>query len=205
MQAIPSSCGHTGQVPVVDLRDGGPVQHAIASRISARALRNECINCLPTGAARMLPLMDSLTRYWLIRSRSNYTAEIGAIARELGFRGIWFLNGCYQWACTAVAREQDGTPWLARTLDWAFAGLGRYAVVARMRGPAGQSENITWPGYVGVLTASAPGRFAACANQAPMLRRTKHPWLRPYDAAVNGLRSAAVRFAPPDHLLRPSF
>ena len=27
-----------------------------------------------------------------------------------------------------------------------------------MRGAAGDFDSVTWPGYVGVLTASAPGR-----------------------------------------------
>ena len=62
-----------------------------------------------------------------------------------------------------------------------------------------------WPGYVGALTASAPGRFAAAINQAPLWRRTRHPWLRPYDMALNALRTWRIRFIPPDHLLRNVF
>ena len=83
-------------------------------------------------------------------------AEIEEIAAALRFPGIWFLNGCYQWGCTALAREQAGVPWLARTLDWPFPGLGRHLEVARMRGPAGDFDNVTWPGYVGALTARRP-------------------------------------------------
>ena len=56
-----------------------------------------------------------------------------------------------------------------------------------------------------MLTASAPGRFAAAINQAPLRRRTRHPWLRPYDLAMNALRTWPVRFCPPDHLLREVF
>jgi hypothetical protein len=149
--------------------------------------------------------MDAVTRAWLRRSRSPYVAEAGAIAEGLGFPGIWFLNGCYQWGCTALAREEAGAPWLARTLDWPFPGLGRHLEVARMRGPAGEYDNVTWPGYVGVLTASAPGRFAAAINQAPMWRRTQRPWLRPLDLALNALHTWGVRFIPPDHLLRQTF
>ena len=48
---------------------------------------------------------------------------------------------------------------LARTLDWPFPGLGRFVELVRMRGPAGEFINVTWPGYVGALTALAPGRF----------------------------------------------
>jgi hypothetical protein len=75
----------------------------------------------------------------------------------------------------------------------------------RMRGKAGDFDNITWPGYVGTLTASAPGRFAASINQAPLRRRTLRPWLRPYDLAANALRTWRIDFMPPDHLLRNVF
>ena len=75
-----------------------------------------------------------------------------------------------------------------------------------MRGACGDFVSVTWPGYVGVLTAMAPQRFAAALNQAPMRRRTRHRWLRPYDFAANALnaRSRADRI-PPDQLLRRAF
>jgi hypothetical protein len=192
-------------VPIVDVRDAGPVRHAAEGRANARALRDKCVDWLPGIGARLLPAIDLVTRRWLKRSRSPYTAEVVAIAAELGFPGIWFLNGCYQWGCTALACEQAGAPWLVRTLDWPFPGLGRHVEVARMRGPAGDFDNVTWPGYVGVLTASAPGRFAACLNQAPMWRRTRRPWLRLYDIALNARHTWGIRHIPPDHLLREVF
>ena len=65
---------------------------------------------------------NSVTRRWLVQSRSSYAGEVKAIAAELDFSGIWFLNGCYQWGCTALSREQDGVAWIARTLDWPFPG-----------------------------------------------------------------------------------
>jgi hypothetical protein len=153
----------------------------------------------------LLPAMDSVTRRWLVQSHSFYADEIEAIAAELGFSGIWFLNGCYQWGCTALSREQDGVCWIARTLDWPFAGLGRHVEITHLQGPAGEFYNVTWPGYVGVLTASAPGRFAACINQGPMLRRTSRPWLRPYDMILNARHTWSIRYIPPDHLLRNVF
>jgi hypothetical protein len=58
---------------------------------------------------------------------------------------------------------------------------------------------------VGALTACAPGRFAAVINQAPLWRRTRHPWLRPSDIAMNALRTWRIRAVPPDHLLREVF
>jgi len=144
-----------------------------------------------------------VARHWLTRSQSPYVDEVRTIADELRFPGVWFLNGSYQWCCTAVAREEDAVPWLARTLDWPFPGLGRHVEVVRMRGPAGEFFNVTWPGYVGALTALAPGRFAAAINQAPMWRRTRVPLLRFYDAAANAICTLSmVRQIPPDQLLR---
>ena len=192
-------------IPLVDIRDDGPIRHATEGRARAQALRDECIDWLPRVASDLLPALDFVTRRWLMRSRSPYAAEIRAIAAALGFPGIWFLNGCYQWGCTALAREQGDAPWLVRTLDWPFPGLGRHVEVARMRGIAGDFDSVTWPGYVGVLTASAPGRFAACINQAPMRRRNGRPWLRPYDLALNALQTWGLRAIPPDHLLREVF
>jgi hypothetical protein len=192
-------------IAVIDIRNGGPVLHALEGRERARALRDECVDWLPRPVAALLPAIDAATRRWLRRSRSPYIAEVEDIVRALSFSGIWFLNGCYQWGCTALACERPGGPWLMRTLDWPFPGLGRHLEVAHMHGAAGDFDNVTWPGYVGTLTASAPGRFAACINQAPLWRRTRRPWLRPYDLVLNALRTARVRYISPDHLLRDVF
>jgi hypothetical protein len=192
-------------VPVVDFRDGGPARHASEDRARALSLRDECLTVFPRRVQRMLPVLDAAARRWLRRSASPYVPEVEAIATAFGFPGIWFLNGSYQWGCTTLAREEAGLPWLARTLDWPFPGLGRHLEIARMRGPAGDFDNVAWPGYVGSLTGSAPGRFAATINQAPMWRRTRHPWLRPYDLALNAMQTWRLRFIPPDHLLRQVF
>jgi hypothetical protein len=192
-------------IPVTDIRAGGPVGHAIDASARARALRDECVRWLPGTAQTLLPGLDALARRWLRRSRSPYVQEIETIAAALGFPGIWFLNGSYQWGCTTAARDEGGAPWLARTLDWPFSGLGRRLEIARMRGDAGEFFSLTWPGYAGALTALAPGRFAAAINQAPLWRRTIKPWLRPYDIAANALGTWRIRFCPPDHLLREVF
>jgi hypothetical protein len=192
-------------IPRVDIRTGGPTRRVTEGLDRARALRDECVAWLPRPAGALLPGVDALTRRWLNRSCSPYVGEIAVIAQALGYPGAWFLNGCYQWGCTALARDEAGAPWLARTLDWPFPGLGRFLEIARMQGPAGEFDNVTWAGYVGVLTASAPGRFAAAINQAPLRRRTRHPWLRPYDMLLNAIRTWRIRFVPPDHLLREVF
>ena len=169
-------------------------------------LRDDCLGWFPRFAAPLLPLLDGMAQRWLRRSSSPYIAEIEAISRSLGFPGIWFLNGSYQWGCTTLARAENGENWLVRTLDWPFPGLGRHAEVARMKGDGGDFFSVTWAGYVGVLTAMAPGRYAACVNQAPMWRRSRHPWLRFYDMAANAVHTwRNVRHMPPDQLLRHVF
>jgi hypothetical protein len=202
----PASTARLATIPIAEIAPGGQVRHAIDALARARSLRDDCLAWLPGAVRLMLPAMDAVTRHWLKRSASPYVVEIAAIAEALDYSGIWFLNGCYQWGCTALVREEEaGTPWLARTLDWPFPGLGRHVEIARMRGAAGAFDTVTWPGFVGALTACAPGRFAACINQAPLRRRTRHPWLRPYDIALNALATGRIRFTPPDHLLREVF
>src|SRR5262245_61930811 len=110
-------------IPVIDLRGGGPAGRAVAARERALSLRNECLTFLPSAARAMLPVCDRITEKWLRRSDSPYIDEAASIAKELGVSGVWFLNGCYQWGCTTLAREEEGAPWLARTLDWPFPGL----------------------------------------------------------------------------------
>jgi hypothetical protein len=193
-------------IPLVDVREGGSLRHARDSRAQARGLRDACLAWFPAAARPLLPLFDALARRWLVRSQSPYVEEVRAIAALLGFPGIWFLNGSYQWSCTALAREEGGAPWLARTLDWPFPGLGRFVELARMQGAAGEFVSVTWPGYVGVLTACAPGRFAAAINQAPMRRRTHGRLLRVYDLAANAAATLLYsRAIPPDQLLRQVF
>jgi hypothetical protein len=193
-------------ISVVDVGDGGALRHAALSSGRARALRDDCLTVFPRAVTPLLPALDGVARRWLTRSGSPYVSEIAEIAATLGFPGVWLLNNSYQWGCTALAREEEGVPWLARTLDWPFPGLGRHTDVVRAMGLAGEYFSVTWPGYAGVLTAMAPSRFAACINQAPMWRRTRQPWLRFYDLAANALHTwVNVRYVPPDQLLRQVF
>jgi hypothetical protein len=193
-------------IPVIDLRDGGPPRHAEEHARQARALRDACLGFLPRAALPLIPALDWAARRWLERARSPYLDEIARIAAALDFSGVWLLNASYQWCCTSLAVEENGVPWLMRTLDWPFLGLGRYAEVAQLRGKCGDFFSVTWPGYVGALTAMAPARFAACVNQAPMRRRTAHRWLRPFDFAANtGAVWRSADLMPPDQLLRLAF
>jgi hypothetical protein len=192
------------EIPFVDVRIGGPVAHAAARREAMEELRAACLAYLPAPARSLVPLGDAVARIWLERSTSPYKAEVMEIARLTGRPGVFLVNTAYEWGCTAACCGD--VPILVRTLDWPFAGLGRGLTVARQSGRAGEFWNVTWPGAVGVLTAVAPGRFAATINQAPLYRRTRGEVLRWIDYAANAIRTyARVRFAPPAHMLRQVF
>ena len=93
-----------------------------------------------------------------------------------------------------------------RTLDWPFQASAATSPWRGCAGAGGDFFSVTWPGYVGALTAMAPGRFAASINQAPMWRRMRHRWLRPYDFAANALKIwRRTDLMPPDQLLRQAF
>ena len=71
--------------------------------------------------------------------------------------------------CTAFAVDTPAGPLQARNLDWSSGNglLSRYTVVTKFTGaPAGEFATLGWPGFVGVLSAVAPGRFAVSLNAA---------------------------------------
>ncbi|MCC7167626.1 MAG: hypothetical protein IT565_08645 [Rhodospirillales bacterium] len=176
-------------------RVSSTAQLARAGRPAALAILAEARRVYTTPALR---LGDRLSRQWLERSRNPYRGEIAEIAGILGRPGGWLLNLSYEWACTSAVEG----PRLARTLDWKLDGLGRHVALAGFVGPAGPYESVTWPGFVGVTTALAQGRFAGALNQAPM-PRTRLPlpldWLR---LRLRVWRGDAL---PPSHLLRRVF
>ena len=188
-------------VPLLDASSAAP----LTSRERALAVREACLGWLPLGGL-LARLADPLVRRCMRRSGTPYFDEIDTVARALGRPGTWLLHGAYLFGCTALADEGSEGPRLRRTLDWPFPGLGQLVEVVRRRGTAGNYLNVTWPGFVGVLTAVAPGRFAAAINQAPMRRRTNLAALLWLDYALNaldGLRGSGR--LPPEHLLRHVF
>lgn len=89
-----------------------------------------------------------------------------------------------------------------RVLDWRTPGLGRHVIAARVESPHGRFVTLTWPGYTGVLTGMAPGRFSAALNQAPMRKAIGFYVL---DWAVSRRRVWTMPHPTPAHLLRSVF
>jgi hypothetical protein len=188
-------------IPLVDVGAAGPLKLLAAERARAEALIAISRRSY-TGAA--MRIGDALSRRWLERSANPYRHQILAIGDALGMPGAALLNMSFEWTCTSgAAPSPDGIGnRMLRVLDWRLAGLGENLVVAREEAPAGVFYNVTWPGAIAVLTAMAPGRFAAAINQAPM---RQYGLTLLGDWAVNRAkvwRSAAL---PPAHLLRQVF
>jgi len=188
-------------IPYFDVSDGGPVDlcRLAPERLEALIAAGR----IHYGSAS-LTIGDRISRTWLARAQNPYVEEIDRIAETVGTAGAFLLNLSYEWTCTTgIGRDPSGPGnRLLRTLDWPLDGLGRNVVVARQSGPAGDYFNATWPGFTGVVTAMAPGRFSAAINQPPMRRWTPSCW---FDWVVNRSRTWRNRALPPVHLLRRVF
>jgi hypothetical protein len=189
------------EIPVVALEASDAAE--LARREGGR------VTALAESAARSYPRWlldfgDRRSRRWLARQDNPYLGEIDRIARAAAVPGVHLLNLSYEWACTTGAAGDhagEGVRML-RVLDWPMPGLGRNLVVARHPGRFGDWFNVTWPGFTGVLTGMAPGRFAAAFNQPPLRKRT--PFLAT-DWVADRIGVWRSRALPPAHLLRRVF
>lgn len=149
-------------------------------------------------------LGDWLSRRWLAKSKNPYRDEIVAVGEALGCRGAALLNLSYEWGCTSAVGPDpagDGNR-LLRTLDWKLPGIGRNVIVVRQHGDAGSYLSVTWPGFVGVVTAMAPGRFAAAINQPDLRVFTRFRWV---DWVLGRHLAWRSKGLPPVHVLRHVF
>jgi len=179
-------------IPLVDL--GAEGLHVLAQRMpeKVRLLAKAGRNLL---SGPVLGFMDRRSRVWLARNETPYRAEIEAVAAIPGVSGAHGLNLSPEWACTSATA--DGR--LVRLLDWPIHGLGGAITVVGHQSPAGPWFNVTWPGFVGVLTGMAPGRFAIAYNQAP-IRWASGVW--PLDWLIERIRIGRHRGLPATHLIR---
>jgi hypothetical protein len=191
------------ELPVIDAPNG-PLHLA---RIQAHQIPHIVALIRQIIPAPLLRIGDAYAARCLRAAGNPYLHEIDEVARLLGQPGAHALNFSFEMGCTAACRSQGdaGSMQLYRTLDWPFR-LGRDVVVARHAPPAGPYDNVTWPGYLGVLTAVAPGRFAAAINQPPMTNSFRTTSLGlPIDWVVNRWRVRKATGLPPAHLLRQAF
>lgn len=183
-------------IPVERLGETGLEQ--LAGRQPERLLE-----LLKAGRRKLSPLglalLDKRSKSWSKKTNNPYHQEIEAIDSAAPMPGIWFMNFCYEWGCTAGLKPTGGAPTLLRTLDWPFDSVGRSVTVAERDGGSGPYWLVTWPGHVGAITVMAPGRFSISINQAPMRRRSP---LMPIDWLLDRMSVGRSSALPPAQLLR---
>lgn len=188
-------------IPVLETGPDFPMATLVAHEARAHALLDMATAAIPSAALRQL---DKVSRRWLEKWENVHLGEIDAIAKRLARPGAYFFSVNYEWGCTCrVAASPDHrSARLIRVLDWRTAGLGANVLAARVKGACGPYVTLTWPGYTGVLTAMAPGRFSAALNQAPMRKAVGFYVL---DWAANRRRVWKMPHPTPAHLLRDVF
>lgn len=191
------------EIPLVDLASDSPF--GLLEKEEERA-----IALIMAGRQQysgfLIDCFDRLSRRWARAVGGPYLSELEAAAAKDLPGGVWFMNHAYEWGCTTAAGADPTVPGvrLLRTLDWPFDGLGRNVVVARHDTAVGPYYNVTWPGFLGVMTAMAPGRFAVAINQAPVMRHGP-PWLPypwPIDWLISRWQTFTGRHPAPAMLLR---
>jgi hypothetical protein len=192
---MPQAAARLPVIPLVELGSAGLDRLALDMPDKVRLLSAAGRSLL---SRPLLAFMDHRSKAWLALNETPYRAEIDRIAAIPGVTGAHGLNCSTEWACTSATN--DGR--LVRILDWPIHGLGGAIVVARHRSAAGPWYNVTWPGFVGVLTGMAPGRFAIAYNQAPVRRRTG---IWPIDWALERIHLGPRRAIPATHLIRRVF
>ena len=188
-------------IPVVECSHNFPLETLTGHDKRAHDLLDRATKGMPAFALRQL---DRASKAWLEKWSNSHLEEIAEIARRLDRPGAYFFSVNYEWGCTCrVSPSPDHkSARLIRVLDWKTPGLGRNVLAARVAAKAGPYVTLTWPGYTGVLTAMAPGRFAGALNQAPMRKACGYFY---FDWAVNRRRVWTMPHATPAHLLRAVF
>ncbi len=193
--------GMVREIPLIDAAGQGPLP-------ALDAAPERLAELVASARRRYGPMAmraaDLASRRWLEKTANPYLGEITGMAGRIGEPGVYMLNLSYEWSCTTGVGPDPSAPGnrLLRTLDWPLDGLGLTVVVSRHETAAGNYFNVTWPGFAGITTAMAPGRFAAAINQPPM--RWTSP-LMVVDWMMNRLGIWRQGGLPPVHLLRKAF
>ena len=195
-------------VPVLRASDPRPASYWA----DAHLILDEVTRYFGMAALRVL---DGASRAWFEWARSPHLGELRAFASKVNRPGVYFLNLSYEWACTVmISGRSDGEVRMQRVFDWGPVTLGRTlcAIHRSPHGSVGSYVSLTWPLFVGEVTAIAAGRFAVALNSAPRLRWwPKHSLLPkgplpPMVSRMLGITGWAPRRSlPPAHLLRKVF
>ena len=197
------------EIPLIDAREGGMAGFVRSQKDKiqklARLTRGQLGWFSRVVAPFVYPVMDTVSKWWLKKTKNPYYEEIKDTAKVVGEKGVYAHNVIYEWSCTtgALKTPERKAPQLVRVMDWLIKGMGKHIAVVHQKGPAGEFHNITWPGLTATFNGVAKGRFAAAINQAPMQRHffggPVTDWFRTHGRVF---KSNAM---PAGHLLRHVF
>ena len=147
-------------------------RRAGAKRLMKAAWDDVATSCAPIVSSLLGPLS------WLVSLAHRavggpYREEMAAWAEatDTPLARVVALNLSYELSrgCTSVVKWCPGLGMVhARHVDWDVDGLDEHTIVVDFEnGDAGPFTAVTWPGYVGVLSGVAKGRFAITLNSAP--------------------------------------
>lgn len=114
---------------------------------------------------------DIFSKLMLLNKNFSYKFELVGIVKiakslkgkKMPQTGIYSLNFNRHLGCTAAIKNGI----LYRTLDVSAPALGETLHIVKCETKLGEYYNFTWPGFVGVATATAPKRFLLSYNEAP--------------------------------------
>lgn len=151
---------------------------------------------------------DRVAARWMARQPepyNRYFAPIRDLSHEMRRPGILALNLSMELtACTSGVFSPDNRQMqLLRALDWEMQGVAENTIIQHEQHEAGEFYNITLPGFAGMLTGHAPGRFSVAINQAP----SRAHWLPGKAGNLIGNKRSWTRAEGwcPSHLLRYVF
>jgi acid ceramidase len=140
-------------------------EHAPAVRelvaVYVRDLGGDDVAQLAATAARAILAPDELDEIAGV-ARATGISDEHAIAANVYYDALKHI-----WGCTAFAVDTPEGPLHARNLDWHTVdrALARHtAILDFHRGGTTRFRAVGWPGFIGVLSGVAPGRFAITLN-----------------------------------------
>ena len=196
--------GRMSPVPVFDvnLNDPPEVRWAWITQYADhfKSARQLILGEVGIDADEPTPLwVTASARVMLMAVPSDRRHELEACAALCGVPAgeLALLNYLYELKakCSSfVVARPDGRPLHARTLDWPGCAV-LCACTVNVRVSRGQRllyESLTWPGYLGVLTACAPGRFSLSVNFRAD-ERAQLPWELPGEGTARTILSEILR------------
>jgi acid ceramidase len=160
--------------PILDVDLSAPARERWQGLRAHRDAIRELIPMYVRDLGGIDTFRDALALYRTAYVSAEHAAEVDAVAELAGVDPVEMLlvNVYYDafkhvLGCTAFALDTPEGPLHARNLDWWTDNnvLAKHTLITRFH-RAGERvfDAVTWPGFLGVLSGCAPGRFSVTLN-----------------------------------------